>query len=391
VSVPKRYVPPRALVAIIAMGMCNHAMLAGARVTVSLDALGRGASAAVVGFLIALFALLPMLLSVPTGRLADRIGVRRPMRWGSIGCFVAAALPVVWPGLPALFIASALAGVSFMLYQIPAQRATGEFGTEADRAANFSWLAMGYAASGFVGPLIAGFAIDALGYRFAFVVLALLPVVPIAILARYHLAVPHGHAYSAAKIRGSMLDLLRHRGLRRVYVINGAFAIGWDLHTVFVPIYGSRVGLSAAQIGAILSSFAAATFVVRLAMPLIVRRWTEAKMIVAALLCGGVVYLVFPFVTSATALVVLSFVLGLALGAGQPIVLSQLHTIAPPGRVGEAVGMRMSLIQAMSVAVPLFFGALTSSVGILPVFWTVGLAIGGGGLYARRPPPAGRP
>jgi MFS family permease len=102
------------------------------------------------------------------------------------------------------------------------------------------------------------------------------------------------------------------------------------------------------------------------------------------LLSAGVVYLAFPFVSSAVALAALSFVLGLALGAGQPMVLAQLHNIAPPGRIGEAVGLRMSLIQVMSVTVPLVFGALTSTLGLVPVFWSVGVCIGGGGLYARR-------
>ena len=378
------YSPPRTLVALTLLGVCNHAMLAGARVTVSLDALANGASAAVVGVLIALFALLPMMLAVPAGRLADRIGARRPMLWGSIGCFAGAALPVAWPGLPSLFIAAAVTGVSFMLFQIPAQRVTGELGDERDRAANFSWLAMGYAGSGFAGPLIAGFAIDAVGYRWAFAMLALLPLVPLVTLARRRLALPATHALAGAPAPGSMFELLGHHGLRRVYVINAAFALGWDLHTVFVPIYGSRIGLAASQIGAILAVFAAATFVVRVAMPLLMRRYAESRLLAATLFCASVVYLVFPFLTSALALAILSFVLGLALGAGQPLVLAQLHALAPPGRVGEAVGMRMSLIQTMSVAVPLVFGALTASVGLLPVFWSVGVCIGGGGLYARR-------
>ena len=116
----------------------------------------------------------------------------------------------------------------------------------------------------------------------------------------------------------------------------------------------------------ILASFAAATFVVRLAMPWIARRANERQVLTVALVCAGAVYLAFPFLTSAPALGALSFVLGLGLGSGQPMVLSLLHAHAPPGRVGEAVGMRMSLMQTMAVAVPLVFGALGSSIGILP-------------------------
>ena len=95
-------------------------------------------------------------------------------------------------------------------------------------------------------------------------------------------------------------------------------------------------------------------------------------------------YLLFPFSHDARTLMVLSFCLGLGLGMSQPMVMSLLHTHAPPGRMGEAAGVRMSLVQAMAVAVPLTFGALGATVGLTPVFWTVGLCLAGGGLLTKR-------
>jgi MFS family permease len=376
--------PSRTLAGLIALGMCNHMLLSGTRVSVSLDALSRGASPAVVGLLMALFAFLPMFLGISVGRLADRIGVRKPMLWGSIGCAIGGALPAIMPGLPALFVSASLIGLSFMLFQIPAQQATGELGGPAERVASFGWLSLGYALSGFFGPLIAGFAIDNLGYRWAFALLAAISLVPAAVLAFNRLQLPVIHAYEETKPPGAAFDLLRHPTLRRLFIINALFALGWDLHTIFVPIYGNKIGLSAAQIGMILAAYAAATFVVRLVIPWIAAHVHEATMLTAALVCAGAVFLAFPFLTSATALAALSFVLGLALGSGQPVVLSLLHANAPAGRVGETVGMRMSLMQTMAVAVPLVFGALGSSIGILPVFWSVGLFLGTGGYYARR-------
>ena len=38
-----------------------------------------------------------------------------------------------------------------------------------------------------------------------------------------------------------MLDLVRHRPMRRLLALNALFALGWDLHTVFVPIVGAIV------------------------------------------------------------------------------------------------------------------------------------------------------
>lgn len=374
----------RTLAALIPLGIANHAVLAGSRVTVSLDALSMGASPFTVGVLMALYALLPMLLAVAAGRLSDRVGVRLPMLLGSAGIAIGAALPFAFPGMPMLFASATILGMGFMTFQVATQNATGELGGAPERARNFSLLALGYSVSGFVGPLVAGFSIDHFGFAATFGVMAAVPFVPLAVLARGRLALPGPHPRAAVAHHGGVLALLRHRTLRRVFAINALFAVGWDLHTVFVPIYGAKIGLTASQIGIVLSAFAAATFVVRLLMPVIARRMNEQQVLTAALFVAGAAYLAFPFSASAATLLALSFVLGLGLGSGQPMVMSLLHTHAPPGRMGEAAGVRMSLVQSMAVAVPLFFGAVGASIGLAPVFWSVGVCLATGGFLARR-------
>jgi MFS family permease len=376
--------PVRPLYALIALGVANHGAMAGTRLTVSLEALARGASPFVVGVLIALYSLLPMLLAVAAGRMSDRVGVRRPMVAGSAGIAAGAVLPFLFPGLPALFVAATLVGVSFMTFQVAAQNATGELGAPGERARSFSLLALGYSTSGFLGPLAAGFAIDHFGFAATFGMFALVPLVPFAVLRSRRLVLPPPHPARPERASGGVRALLTHRTLRRVFAINVLLALGWDLHTVFVPIYGAKIGLSASQVGVILAAFAAATFVVRFAMPAISRRANEHQVLAAALLVAAAAYAAFPFVERAGALMTVSFCLGLGLGCGQPMVMSLLHAHAPPGRMGEAAGVRMSLVNAMSVAVPLVFGALGASVGIGPVFWTVGALLGAGGLLARR-------
>ena len=160
--------------------------------------------------------------------------------------------------------------------------------------------------------------------------------------------------------------------------------MAWDLHTFFIPIYGATIGLSASRIGMILAAFAAATFAVRLMMPWIARRASEFEVLTVALFVAGAAYALFPFVAHAGPLMMLSFTLGLALGSAQPMVMSLLHSMAPTGRMGEAAGVRMSIINASTFAVPLLFGAVGSSVGLAPVFWSVGAALAGGGWFARR-------
>jgi MFS family permease len=372
------------LIALIGLGIANHVVLTGTRITVSLEALRLGASTAVVGVLMALYAFLPMLCAVAAGRMSDRVGVRRPMLVGSIALALGAALPALLPGLPALFVSATVVGVSFMLFQVAAQNATGELGGTTARAQNFSLLALGYSISGFLGPLLAGVTIDHGGFTLAFALLAVIPLVPIVVLGTHRLALPGPHPDRTEATAGTVLELVTHRKLRRVFFVNVLLAMGWDLHTIVIPIYGAKIGLSASQIGLILASFAAATFVVRFAMRWIVRRFTEHQVLTLALFIAAIVYLAFPLSTTAPTLMALSFALGLGLGVGQPMVMALLHRHAPPGRMGEAAGVRMSLVQSMAVAVPLTFGALGATVGLTPVFWSVGLCLATGGWLTKR-------
>jgi MFS family permease len=303
---------------------------------------------------------------------------------GSALTALGATLPFAIPGLPMLYASATLLGVGFMVFQIATQNATGELGGPAARARNFSLLALGYSVSGFLGPLAAGFAIDRFGFRATFGAFALVPLLPLIILARGRPALPGGHRRAGTAHHGSVLALFRHRTLRRIFLINALLSLGWDLHSIFVPIYGAKIGLSASQIGMVIASFAAATFAVRFSMPAISRRLSEQQVLTAALLIAGAVYLVFPFSTSVPGLLLLSIILGLGLGSGQPMVMSLLHTHAPPGRLGEAIGVRMSLVQSMAVAAPLVFGALGASIGIAPVFWAVGACLATVGVLARR-------
>jgi MFS family permease len=297
-----------------------------------------------------------------------------------------AALPALWPGLPALYVAATLIGASFMTFQVATQYATGELSGPDARAEGYSLLALGYSLSSFAGPLVTGFVIDHWGFRSAYALLVVFPLVPIVALAAGRVGLPRAsRGRESAGPGGGVLSLLMHAKLRRVFALNVLFALAWDLHTIFVPVYGASTGLSASQVGMVLSSFALATFSVRLAMPLIARRFGEYEVLTAALFVAAVAYCGFPFTTGAATMMALSFALGLGLGSGQPMVMSLLYTHAPPGRMGEAAGVRMSVVQSMAVAVPLVFGALGATVGLTPVFWAVGACLAGGGYLARRP------
>jgi MFS family permease len=375
----------RNLQLLIVLSVLNHIAFAGSRVAVALYAISLHASPFTVGVLMALYALLPMLFAVTVGRLTDRIGVRRPMLAGTVALAASTLIPWMWPGLTALYFTSTLIGTSFMLYHIAAQNIVGYMGEAEDRPVNFSLFALGFSISGFTGPMLAGFAIDLAGFTPTFLILAAFPLVPLVLLA---LGKPRFPRLPAARVadhanRG-IVGLLRGTELRRVFIVSGLLSMAWDMFGFAIPIYGSHIGLSATRIGLILGAFSAATFVVRVALPALSRRVTAWRLLTASLLISGTTFFLFPLLHDAALLMGLAFFLGLGLGCSQPMVMSLLHSTAPEGRVGEAVGIRIMLVNMSQTSMPLLFGALGAALGMAPVFWTTAVLLGAGGYFSAR-------
>ena len=375
----------RTLYLLIFITLLNHSVFAGTRVAASLYAIHLEATPFTVGALMALYALLPMFFAVSMGRWTDRVGARPPMLIGSVAIGSGASLPFLWPGMSALYVASVLIGSGFMMYQVAAQHIVGYIGKPEDRPVNFSLSALGFSVSGFVGPMLAGFGIDGLGYTVTFAVLAGFPLVPIAVLGLDRLRLPQPHAHAAPPDpRRRVADLLHHRQLRPVFITSGMLAAAWDMFTFAIPVYGASIDLSASSIGLILGAFSAATFVIRGFLPAISRRLSPWPLLAASLAIAAGSFLLFPLLERAAPLMAVAFFLGLGLGMSQPMVMSLLHNTVPAGRVGEAVGVRMTLVNVSQISIPLLFGALGTALGMLPVFWATALFLSGGSWYAKR-------
>jgi MFS family permease len=274
-----------------------------------------------------------------------------------------------------------LVGTSFMYIHIAMNSVFGAHGTPEQRAVNFSWLALGFSISNSLGPLVAGFAIDGFGHAQAMLALGVFPVIALVLVSLRARPLPRPEPVKVER-RSGVLDLLRIADMRGTFIVSVLLAMGWDLYTFLMPLYGARIGLAAATIGVIMSTFAAATFAVRATMPLLVKRLRQWSVMSAALGVAGAAYVLFPFVASVPLLMALSFVLGLGLGCAQPIIMSLLYEASPPGRQGEAVGLRTSLLNGSHTMIPLASGALSATAGMSPVFWILAALLLGGAWFA---------
>ena len=358
--------------------------LAGARVATALYALSMHASEFTVGVLIGLIAFFPMLLAVPLGRFTDRAGFARPMALGCGAILLGCALPALLPGMLPLYASVILFGTGFTCVHIAVQHAVGVQSTAENRATNFSWLSAGFSTSSFSGPVLAGLLIDYTNFAIAYAAFALSGLAGLALV--WFGAIRHmdqGKS-SAHRQRGGTLELLRDVDLRRIYFIGILLAAAWDLFTFAIPIQGARLGFSASTIGLILGTFAAATFTVRLGMPMLARKYSEWQVLTGALVLATLCYLLLPFTHSAIAIGAVAAALGVALGTTQPNVLALLHHAAPPGRGGQAIGIPATIGNASQVLLPVAFGGTGAALGIVGVFWGIAVMMAAGVPVAAR-------
>jgi len=362
---------------LILVSLTAHIGLVGARVTTSLYALSLHASEWTVGTLIALFALFPMVCAVPMGRLIDRIGVEKPLLTGGAMMVAGCLIPCGWDSLLALYLAAMFIGTGFLAIHLSIQHAVGRLATQ-ELIASFSWLALGTSVSSFLGPIIVGVAIDHARHEIAYAICSGFALLSLGVMVRYGvtrvcLPVPH----QAPSLHG-VFDLLRDPDMRRIYLMSVLLGSAWDLFGFVMPIHGTRLGFSASTIGVILGCFSAATFAVRLAMPWISRRYSAWQVLTTALALAMGCYTLLPLMKDAWSIMLVTATLGLALGSSQPNVLALLHQTSPSGRAGEAVGVRVTISNACQVALPLAFGVAGTAIGLVAVFWAMGVMIATG-------------
>jgi MFS family permease len=369
---------------VLTVVLLNMTAYRGSRVIVTLFAVDMGVPQFYIGVLAAMFSVFPMMLGLYAGRLTDRLGVRIPMAGGSIGVGLGLLVPYLFPAVPALYVSSALMSASWVFYNVCAQNLIGDLSTAETRAKNFSNYGLVMAGGSFAGPMLVGFAIDHLGYSPSYLVLA--AVTFSAACVTLYVRVPPANDKAAAPDEQGAYSasLMKNVPLRRTLITSGIVLTGTDLFQFYMPIYGRSINLSASMIGIILGMFAVAAFVVRLVMPKLVKRYGADAVLVGSLYMGAFAYLLFPLFETPVLLAVMAFVLGLGMGCSQPVSLMLIYDRAPPGRSGEALGLRLMINNFTHIVVPLMFGSLGTAFGVAPVFIANAAILGAGGILSSR-------
>jgi MFS family permease len=410
---------------LMALGVGHYVSAVGFRIATALSAVHLGLSPAAIGLVLATFALVPMLFAVKGGRMVDRVGVRRPMLFGT-GLAALGAMACALVLHPAILVVTAgMVGLGMMSFHLGLQHAAGEMGGPTRRTGNFNLLSMSFSISGLIGPALVGVIIDLAGHRVAFATTAILLGLVLIGVGRFafdrHLPgsgrpdaasrpnvagadpssrpmpAPAADAASATATADPPADgappsdgppqaastfaLLGAPRLRRLLIASLLASAAWDTFQFAMPLHGGTIGLSATSVGLAISSYSAGSLLVRLLLPRLLARMAPARWMKVALLLCVLAYAATPFASSFGVLIALAFLIGIGPGIAQPLLMAALHGASPPGRAGEAAGLRLTLISAMQLAVPVGLGLLATVAGTASLFWVYAAVTAGVGAW----------
>ena len=373
---------------VLLLALLNHGAQQGSRVLLSLYLLDFGARPLTVGLLAGLYSLCPMLTAMHIGRLVDRIGARGPLVFGSLVAGAGLLLAYALPGIPAILAAGALFGVGVATFSVCLQNLVGLLSDAETRARNFANYSLANSTAAFLGPLVAGLAIDHAGFGLACVLFALLTFAPAAILLPMRRQGLHGGSPGPAATQGRLSDLLAGAGMRRALATVTLQQACDNLFQIYMPVYAHFVGLSATAVGGVMSMCEAAAFITRALLPRLLKRFGETGLLARAFCIGMATMLLTPFCSSAMTLGLMSFLFGLGMGSSGPVVTMLMFANSPPGRSGESMGLKVTVGHGVKSIGPVICGSLAGAFGLAAVFWLNSLMLAGGGVLNRARPKA---
>ncbi len=372
----------RALPLIFAVTLIGFIGVNASRVVLQLYALDLGATPTEVGMLVALYYVCPLLLSWPAGTWGDRYGPMRPLVFSAVCGAGGLMVPYFVHSLPALYIAGTLSGMSFAFFLVIVQNLVGILSAPEKRAENFSNFSLVGATSNFIGPLVAGFSIDHFSFSVACAVAGALALMTGVIVLAWRKLLPGGSRRAAP--RAPIGKTLADPAVMRILAIGALVQLGTDLFQFYIPVYGVGIGLSASAIGALLATFAAASFIVRFALAKLIKRLGEDKLLAYSFYLAAGGFALVPLFQNVVMLALVSFIFGLGTGCGQPIATMLMFSRAADGRSGEALGLRLTVNNFVRVIAPALFGFIVSGFGIAPVFYINAAMMGAGGVVSRQ-------
>jgi len=348
------------------------------RPAVSYAVLEAGGSTVLLGVLGAVFALPALLLALPSGRLVDRLGERLAGAIGGTMLLASAVVALVGlRSLVALTVATVLLGCGHLLSVVSEQALVANRAQPGSRDSAFGMYTFVVSIGQTIGPvLIAIPAADGSGPALMVIVAICIGVAVGVTVSGALLAAARGDRFAP---QHGVLDtagrLVRMPGVFRALLSSSLALASVDITLAYWPALGHDRALPAWVVSAMLVARSLSTMLSRAALPVSVRLLGRRRLMIASLAIAAISLAGMAVPVASGALVALAALYGFAIGVSQPVTMSWLTDVAPPGERGMTMSVRLAGNRLGQSTVPALVGILAASAGAGGVLLATGAAL----------------
>ncbi|MEH7492098.1 MFS transporter [Neobacillus niacini] len=340
------------------------------RPVITLYASELGASTLEIGLLTATFAFFPLILAIQAGKIADKLGDRIPILIGVITVIVSMAFPYFFPSMWSLYMSQIFVGIASIFIPVPLQNLLGNSANETNRDHYFSMLGMAVATGALVGPVIGGYITEYFSYSFSFLISMFVGIIPIGFV----FFLPSNKRQVIKDSQGplSSIKLLQNPMLQKALFSSALVLYSKDVFIAYFPLFAKNFNISDSTIGIIIAVQGLAMIVVRVILPKLIEILGREKVLIFSIIIAGITFLLLPIASNSICMALLSCLMGLGLGCGQPLSMTTTYNASPKSRTGEVLGLRITINRLSQLIAPLFFGIIGTWIGIVSVFLVSG-------------------
>jgi MFS family permease len=329
-----------------------------------------------IGFIVGIYAVLPFLLAIASGGMADSIGRVKVLRIGAIFMLVSGICYMIATTIYLLMIAQIIAGLGQMTVWLVIQvLITDSNQNQAERIASFTvYNTIGQ----MMGPLIGGFLAEKYSMNISFGVYTAFSI--LLVLLAFQLKEPttkpiNMGRYSINDMYTKSFALLKNRGIIATLLCTFIALFILDVRMTFLPIHLQDIGISPFNIGILISLGTSTALFIKPIYPVLIRVLGIKKLLVITFAISLSLLFITPLINHFYSFVLLLVFSGVALGINQPLSLSMISEQTSANERGIAVGLRLMANRLAQFMDPILFGILTALIGIKLTFILIGFLL----------------
>ena len=361
---------------------------------VPLLATSLGADSLQVGMVNGAFMLMAGALSIPSGRISDRLGRRLPLLLGLV-LLSGSSFLLYWSSSPLQMAGIYLLfGVGLSALSPSLMSYVADFTPPEVLGQAYGWYTMALYGGMTIGPAVGGFLGTVLGLRSVFLVSGTL-IFAMLLVAFFFLPgerAPHRGSRSAAPILPALRQLLKNARLIACLVATLGGCLGFGTFVTFMPLYIRSLGMDMRAIGFVFATQALANALSRLPAGRLCDRVAERS----RLMLGGMAFFALALAgyglsRSLAGLMAVAAVMGISMGIAFTVICALIADAVPGESRGVAMGCYNTCIYAGMMLSSVGMGTVIGWEGFPAGFLLSGVAVAAslllaGRLYRRQTP-----